>query len=78
MQSAPATIPATNAGTFRYALAPADLGTVTVEATSSDRPQDSANAITGASPAHDTRFASSNLVESRDNSCNSCIYRMTP
>jgi hypothetical protein len=34
MQSAPATIPATNAGTFTDALAPAGPGTVTVEATS--------------------------------------------
>ena len=40
MQSAPATIPATSAGTFSYALAPADPGTVTVAATSSGSPQE--------------------------------------
>jgi len=49
-------------------LAPADPGTVTVVLTSSASPHESANTITGASPAHDTRFASSNFIESRDNS----------
>ena len=44
MQSAPATIPATSAGTFTAALAPVDPGTVTVEATNSGSWQDSASA----------------------------------
>ncbi len=78
MQSAPATIPATSAGTFTAALAPADPGTVTVAATNSGSWQDSASDITAVSPAHDTRFGSSNFTDSRENACNPCTYRMTP
>ena len=78
MQSAPATIPATSAGTFTAALAPAGPGTVTVAATNSGSWQDSASDITAVSPAHDTRFGSSNFADSRENACNPCTYRMTP
>jgi len=63
MLSAPATIPATSAGTFRWALTPPLAFNVRVSATSSPRPARCANAMVGASPAHDTRFGSSNVAE---------------
>jgi len=78
MQSAPATIPATSAATFRCAFAPADPGTVAVEATDSGSPHELASASTGESPAHDTRFGSSNFTDTCAESCNACTYRMTP
>ncbi len=63
MLSAPATIPATNPGTFRCAFTPPLAGKVSLAATSPARPQRSASATTGASPAHDTRFGSSNTAD---------------
>jgi len=63
MLSAPATIPATSPGTSRCAFAPPLAGNVSLEDTSSARPQRCANATIGASPAHDTRFGSSNTAE---------------
>lgn len=56
MLSAPATIPATNAGILTTVFAPADPGTVRCSATSWCSPDCSANAGTGARPAADTRL----------------------
>jgi hypothetical protein len=63
MLSAPATIPATSDVTVTSAFAPPSPLTVTLVATRSGRPHRVASAITGAIPAHDTRFGSSNLAE---------------
>jgi len=64
IESAPATIPATSAGTFRYAFTPPAARKVRVSAARLCRPQRSASASTGASPAHDTKFGSSKLADS--------------
>lgn len=63
MLSAPATIPATSAGTFNAAFAPADPPTLTQSSTSPARPACSANAIVGARPPADTRLGSSKSAE---------------
>jgi hypothetical protein len=63
MESAPASMPATSAAAFTSAFAAAGPYTVTVSATSRCSPQRSANASTGAKPAHDTRFGSSKTAE---------------
>lgn len=63
MLSAPATIPATNAGIFTNAFTPPLAGNDNRFSTSPASPQRSASATTGASPAHDTRFGSSNTAE---------------
>jgi hypothetical protein len=63
MLSAPATIPATSEETFNPALAPLSVGTVRCSSTRSRSPTDSASAITGTSPAEDTRFGSSKTAE---------------
>jgi len=63
MLSAPATIPATNAGTFRWAFTPPMAFRVRVDDTRSARPARCASAIVGAKPAHDTRLGSSKTVE---------------
>ena len=63
IESAPATIPVTSAGTFRCAFAPPFYGRVRLSATSSDRPQRCASVTTGANPAHDTKFGSSNTAD---------------
>ena len=60
MLSAPATIPATSAGTFSCAFGD---GTDSLPATSPASPQASANAITGSRPAHEMRFGSSKLAD---------------
>ena len=73
MLSAPATMPATSAGTLIAAFAPADPGTVRCSPTSSCSPDRSANASTGARPAADTRLGSSKTAETP---CETCIYRM--
>jgi len=66
MLSAPAIMPATSAGTFTCAFTPPATFNVSVSATKSARPARPANAMTGASPAHDTRFGSSNTAVTRD------------
>ena len=53
-------------------------GGVAVEATDSGSPHELASASTGESPAHDTRFGSSNFTDTCAESCNACTYRMTP
>ncbi len=63
MLSAPATIPATSAGTFRWAFTPPLAFKVKVSATKSPRPARCANARVGASPAQDTRLGSSKVAE---------------
>ena len=63
IESAPATIPATRAGTFRCALTPPLSAKVSLSATRSASPQACARATTGASPAVDTRFGSSNVAD---------------
>jgi hypothetical protein len=59
MESAPVSIPATNASTFRPAFAPKYPGSFTHSSTSVLRPVFAANAMVGTSPADDTRFGSS-------------------
>ena len=56
IESAPATIAPTNAGTFRCAFTPALAGSVSCAATSCGSPHCSASATTGPSPAQDTKF----------------------
>ena len=63
MLSAPATIPATSAGTFTWAFTPPLAFNVNVSTTSSPSPARCAKAIAGTSPAHDTRLGSSNVAE---------------
>lgn len=64
MLSAPAAIPAMIVVIFPAGFTPAEAtrtqSSRTFASISSDRPVCSARAITGASPAHDTRFSSSN------------------
>ncbi|WP_422386320.1 hypothetical protein, partial [Cryobacterium luteum] len=58
IESAPASIPATNAVTFNPEFAPKYPGTLNRASTSSPRPVFTANASAGTSPAADTRFVS--------------------
>jgi hypothetical protein len=60
MLSAPPVIPATRQGTFSCALTPHGPPGRTRSATSSVSPARWASAMTGTSPARDTRFGSSN------------------
>ena len=64
MLSAPAAIPAMIEVTFPAGFTPAEATHVVPSSTrwlsNADNPACSASAITGASPAHDTRCASSN------------------
>jgi hypothetical protein len=74
MESAPAAIPVTIAATLPAGFAPVDgIGAFVISTfspTNSDRPARSAKAITGTSPAHDTRFSSSKHTAARDHLCN--------
>jgi len=63
MLSAPTTIPPISAGTFSCAFTPPLVGNVSLLATNSARPQRCARATTGANPAHDTKFGSSNTAD---------------
>src|SRR3954467_6222030 len=56
MLSAPAAIPATSEESFDPALAPLSVGTLNRSSASSRSPALPANAISGTSPAADTRF----------------------
>jgi len=60
MLSAPATIPATSARTFTAAFAPPLTAIRSRSPSSAASPHRWAKVMTGASPAHDTRFGSSN------------------
>ena len=66
IESAPATIPATSAGTFSRALTPPFARRVSFSPTSSPSRQSWASATTGASPPTDTRFGSSNVADIAD------------
>jgi hypothetical protein len=63
MLSAPATIPATSAATLIAGFDPGEPGTRTWLAARSCRPARAAKAMTGISPAHDTRLGSSKTAE---------------
>jgi len=63
MLSAPATIPATSATIFAAAFAPPFAAIRTRSVTSPVSPHRVASASTAASPAHDTRFGSSNRTD---------------
>jgi hypothetical protein len=76
MLSAPATIPATSEAIFNPAFAPLSVGTLRYVSASSRRPAELANAITGTSPADDTRFGSSKSAEIAHGLWHSCIYEM--
>ncbi len=62
IESAPATMPATNAVTFPPAFAPLSVATLSSSPANVSNPAARANRITGTSPAADTRFGSSNLA----------------
>ena len=76
MESAPASMPATIPGIFRCAFAPTATVTFRCSATSPARSQSWARRITGTSPAHDTRFGSSNCAEVSFALCNNRISQM--
>jgi hypothetical protein len=63
IESAPAAIPATRQPTFRSAFAAPGPATVTCLLARAGKPARSASAITGTSPARDTRFGSSNRAD---------------
>ena len=63
IESAPQTIPATTARTFSAAFAPPFAVIVSRSASSLASPHRCASAITGTSPAQDTRFGWSNLTD---------------
>lgn len=71
MLSAPAHIPAIKVASFGARFAVPDLirgvSIATFSVNSLVKPVCSANVITGANPAHDTRSSSSNLAESSAN-----------
>jgi hypothetical protein len=76
MLSAPAHIPATRVASFGAGLAAPDLILDSLMRTRwanrPDRSACSANAITGTSPAHDTRLSSSKTAESAANPWDTC------
>lgn len=76
IESAPASIPATNAVTFNPEFAPKYPGNVSQASARSLRPDFTANAIAGTSPAADTRFVSSKVADKRLELWKSCIYEM--
>ncbi len=76
MESAPAIIPATIAATFNPAFAPTGPATFRCSATRTARSQSWARRITGTSPAHDTRFGSSNSAVMAFALCNNRISQM--
>ncbi len=63
MLSAPATMPAINEPTFAAAFTPPRAAITTRSASIECSPHLDASASTAASPAHDTRFGSSNRTE---------------
>jgi hypothetical protein len=70
MLSAPPIIPATTQGTFTWGFAPHRRAIRTCSPARSVRPARCASAITGTSPARDTRFGSSNVTWIFARSCN--------
>ena len=78
MQSPPASTEPITVSAFAPLLAPADPASVTAASIRSPTRSRWANSATGTSPACDTRWGSSKLTETRDNSCEACIWQMTP
>ena len=82
MLSAPAHIPAISVVSFGAGLADPDLirgaAIRTFSASSRDSPVCSASVITGTSPAHDTRWSSSNTADSAANLCETCTGSAFP
>src|SRR5690349_24810484 len=76
IESAPHTMAATNARILNAALAPPFAAIFTRSRSRAGRPQRSASAITGTSPAHDTRFGSSNRTLIAARAWDSRIQRM--
>ena len=76
IESAPAAIPATRHETFRSAFTPHPPPGRTCSATRSPSPARCARAITGTSPACDTRFGSSNDACVLARLCNNRIYKV--
>ena len=76
MESAPATIPATRDPIFSPAFAPLSVGTLSHWSASSCKPAYWAKAITGRSPADDTRFGSSKQTDTFEGLWETCIYEM--
>src|SRR4051794_5416926 len=76
MLSAPAAIPATIAAALPPGLAPVDRSGRTRRPTRPARSTVSASRMTGTSPAHDTRFESSNTASTARPACNNRIYEM--
>jgi len=73
IESAPATIPATRQPTFAAGSAAPAPAKANRCVTSRPRPHRCTSDITGANPAHDTRFGSSKRAETP---CETCIYRV--
>ncbi len=76
MESAPAIMPVTIAGTFNRAFAPTATVTFRCRPTRPARSQRCTRRITGTSPAHDTRFGSSNRADVFAALCNNRISQM--
>jgi hypothetical protein len=73
MLSAPAAIPATRQATFASGQAPVFAVIATWRRVRAPSPARSARAITGTSPARDTRFGSSKDAEIFSGSCDNRI-----
>jgi hypothetical protein len=76
MLSAPAAVPATTAAALPPGLDPVDRSGRTRAPTSPARSTCSARPMTGTSPAHDTRFASSNTASTARRACSNRTYEM--
>src|ERR1039457_3183182 len=77
IESAPAAIPATRPGTFRCALTPHSPPGRTCSAARSPSPARPARAMTGTSPACDTRFGSSKDAWVFARLCNNPSYKVS-
>lgn len=76
IESAPASIPATNAVTFNPAFAPKYPGNVNHRLASSPMPVEAASIIAGTSPAADTRLVSPKDADKAVDLWKTCIYEM--
>ena len=77
MLSAPAAMPTTRHPIFRCAFTPQSPAGRTCSTTSSGSPARPTSAITGTSPACDTRCGSSNSALVLASACNNCAYRVS-
>ena len=78
MQSPPARTDPITVRALAPLLAPADPAIVTAASIGSPTRSRCANSATATSPACDTRFGSSKLTDTRDNSYDACTWQMTP